>query len=435
MMKYQDAIEFIEECNKLGSIPGLESITELTRLFGSPQDFLKFIHISGTNGKGSTLAYISTVLKIAGYKVGRYISPTIYEYRERFQINGRMMSKKDLVNYLEIAKEYCEQMVALGYHHPTSFEIETAIAFQYFKDNNCDIVVLETGMGGLLDATNLIKTTIVSVITPVSMDHMQYLGNTITDIARQKAGIIKEHVDIVTLQTDVEALNTINKVSLYKHAPITIVEIKDAKKVKYGLNIQSFCYHGEDYKISLAGTYQIENAMLSVSVLKLIESKKLLERDIKEDIIKRGLLETKWDGRFTIIGKRPYFIVDGAHNEAASKQVADSIDFYFTNKRKIYIMGMFRDKEYEKVIKNTVSKADQIITVKTPNNSRALDAYELAACVRNYNENVTAVDSLEEAVEISYLFADKESVIIAFGSLSFLGKLISIVEKHKVIRS
>ncbi len=427
-MKYKEAVEFIEECNKLGSVPGLVSIRELTKLLGNPQDDLRFIHIAGTNGKGSTLSYISTVLQMAGYKVGRYISPTIFEYRERFQINRKIMSQKDLAHYMEIVKEKCEEMVATGQMHPTSFEIETAIAFQYFKDKECDVVVLETGMGGLLDATNLIQTTVISVITPVNMDHMQYLGDSIVDIARQKAGIIKEKTDVVTLQNNLEALQTINEVSQCKNAPITVVNKNEACKIKYGLKKQSFRYLGKDYKISLAGTCQIENAMLAISALNVINDKKLLKKKISDEDIKRGLLETKWDGRFTIIGEKPYFIVDGAHNEAASRQLAESIDFYFTNKRKIYIMGMFRDKEYEKVIQNTVSKADQVITVKTPNNDRALDAYELAKCVEVYNKNVTASSSLEEAVEISYLLADKDSVIIAFGSLSFLGKLIQIVK-------
>ena len=439
-MNDKETLEFIEECNKLGSVPGLDSIIELTKRLGNPQDFLKFIHIAGTNGKGSTLSFISTVLSTAGYKVGRYISPVIMEYRERFQINGKIISKSNLNSYMEIIKEICDQMVLDGYSHPTSFEIETALAFLYFKEQKCDVVVLETGMGGLLDATNLITTTIISVITSISMDHMQFLGNTLTEIAFHKAGIIRNNTNVVTVEQDDEVWKVLEKICKDKQAPFTIVEKKDISHIKYGINKQSFDYEKEHYEIALAGTYQIENATLALKTLQIIKENGLLkdiDKKVKltEEKIKKGLFATQWKGRFTIIGKKPVFIVDGAHNEAASIQFAKSMDFYFTNKRKIYIMGMFRDKECEKVIENTVHSASQIITVATPGNARALPAYELAQIVKEYNINVTVADSLEEAVEMSYLFADKDSVIAAFGSLSYLGDLMTIIEKQKIIRS
>ena len=433
-------LEFIEECNKLGSKPGLLSITELTRQLGNPQDSLKFIHIAGTNGKGSTLSFLSTTLTKAGYKVGRYLSPVIFEYRERFQINGKMISKKDLNIYMERIKEACEKMTAQGYAHPTSFEIETALSFLYFKEKNCDVVVLETGMGGLLDATNIITTTIISVITSISMDHMQFLGQSLKEIAGQKAGIIKENTDVITVSQDDTVMQVLRQVSKEKKAELIVADKKDISHIHYGIYKQSFTYQKVSYEISLSGMYQIENAYLSLRVLQRIREKHLLgitssNEKLTDAVIGKGLFETQWKGRFTIIGKKPFFVVDGAHNEAASLQLTKSVDFYFTNKRKIYIMGMFRDKECEKVVQNTVTEADQVITVTTPFNNRALPGYDLARIVKEYNPNVTVADSLEEAVEMSYLFADKDSVIIAFGSLSYLGALMTIVENHKIIRS
>jgi len=193
-MTQKEADLFIEKLQLLGSVPGLHSISVLCEKLGNPQDKLSFVHIAGTNGKGSVLAYLSETCKAAGYKVGRYSSPTISDYRERFQINGRMISKKDLCSYLERIKEACELIVAEGENHPTAFEVETALAFLYFKEKECDIVILECGMGGELDATNIIKTAKVAVLTSISKDHTAFLGNTIEEIAAHKAGIIKRRM-------------------------------------------------------------------------------------------------------------------------------------------------------------------------------------------------------------------------------------------------
>lgn len=432
-MKEKEAMEYIENLNRFGSVLGLDNMRYLLERLGNPQDKLSFVHIAGTNGKGSVLAYVSTILQQAGYRVGRYISPTIKDYRERIQYNGRMISKKDLCVYVERVKEACDAMTAEGLAHPTPFEVETAMGFLYFLDKNCDIVVLETGLGGRLDATNVIRNTIASVITSISMDHMGFLGNTLEEIAKEKCGIIKEGSAVITCKQKEEAATVIFETCKLLNCDLTVADIENAKGIKYGIERQRFTY--KEYKnleISLAGTVQIENALLAVEVIAALGKKGF---PVKEKALRDGLIKTRWDGRFQVVSKKPYFIVDGAHNEDAAKKLAESIRFYFTNKKIIYIMGVLRDKEYEKVVEHTYSYAEYIITVTPPNNARALHAYELAQTVQKYQPNVTAADSLEEAVEMAYLLSDKESIIMTFGSLSFLGKIIDIVANRRAIRS
>jgi len=438
-MKYEEAIAYIEECNKLGSIPGLDSVRALTGALGNPQDELKIIHIAGTNGKGSVSSFIGTVLQRSGYKVGRYISPTIYTYRERFQINGRMIGKEALGKAMEVVKQACDTLVINGKPHPTSFEIETALAFYFFQKRGCDVVVLETGMGGTLDATNIIKNPLLCVLTSISMDHMQYLGDSLAEIAANKCGIIKDECTVVSTVQKEEAECVIKEVCAAKKAKLVFADASLAefdnlgKKGAPSLEKQAFIWEGERYEISLLGKYQIENAVIAIKAL--MELQAMGYDKITSKKIKEGLLLTQWKGRFTLIASKPYFVVDGAHNVDAAKKLIRSIQFYFTNRRIVYIMGMFRDKEYEKVIQITAPLASQIITVATPGNPRALPAVELAQAVSKVNPNVTCADSLEEAVEMSYLFADKESVIIGFGSLSFLGDLMNIVENNRTVRS
>lgn len=432
-MKYEEAMEYIEECNALGSVPGLESIKRLTGMLDNPQEKLTFIHVAGTNGKGSVSSFIAGGLKTAGYKVGRYISPTIFTYRERFQINDRMISKKELGELMEHVKEACDRIVAEGHPHPTSFEIETALSFLYFVKKECDVVVLETGMGGRLDATNIIPSPKLCILTSISMDHMQFLGDTLADIAVEKCGIIKMGTTVISTKQSEEAMEAAAKTCEERNAELIVADSSQVTKVKQGLEKQFFIYDGVKYEISLSGTYQIENAVLAVRALKWL-SKNGFEK-VNETKIVKGLQGTVWKGRFSVISKKPYFIVDGAHNVAAAEKLAESIRFYFTNRRIVYIMGMFRDKEYEKVIRITAPLASQVITVAAPGNPRALPALDLAVAVREVNPHVTSADSLEEAVEMSYLFADKDSVIIAFGSLAFLGQLMTIVEGNQTVRS
>lgn len=429
-MKYKDALEYMENIQTKGIVPGLDSIRALCKQLGNPQDTLSFLHIAGTNGKGSTLAYLSTILAKAGYVVGRYSSPAILEYRERFQVNGKMISQKDFGNLMEKVRAACEDMVAQGLSQPTAFEVETALAFLYFAEKKCQLVVLETGMGGTLDATNLIETTLISVITSISMDHMGFLGKTIEQIAAHKAGIIKPGKPVVTTRQQPEVFAVISKAAESKQATLTVSDDSQIQNAKTGLAKQTFDY-GEFKKleITLSGTYQLQNCALALDVI--LELRKQGYR-ISEKAIRQGLKETTWPGRFTVLSKQPLLIADGAHNEDAAKKLRESIDFYFTNKRIVYIMGMLKDKECEKVIAHTCDRADQIITLTPPENKRALPAYELAGLIQEINPNVTAASSVEEALEMALLLTTKEDVIIAFGSLSYLGRLMRIVEAGKV---
>lgn len=433
-MNYREAMQYVDELRPLGSVMGLETMHCLCARLGNPQDRLKFVHIAGTNGKGSALAYISTIMQEAGYRVGRYISPTVKDYRERFQVNGREITQSGLCKYLEPVKEAAERMVAEGMAHPTLFEVETAVAFLYFLDKECDLVVLETGLGGALDATNVVNTTLAAVFASISMDHMEILGESLEEIALAKAGIIKNRCYVISVKQEPEVMKILRQSALIKKGKFFTADISRAKRIRYGVTKQSFDYDRyKDLEISMPGQFQIENAVLAVeTVLALVRC----GFKVPEGKLRQGLFETRWPGRFDIIAKRPLFIADGAHNEDAAKKLAESIRFYFTNRKIIYIMGMLKDKEYDKVIRHTYALASHIITVTPPIRERALPALELAQAVREYHGAVTAADGVQEAVEIAYLLAgkDKDVVIIAFGSLSYLGELMDIVGHRDTIR-
>ena len=430
-MDYQETLRYIESLKGLGIVPGLAGMEALCRELGNPQEALSFVHIAGTNGKGSVLAYVSNTLKCAGYKVGRYLSPVITNYLEKIQIGGRSITREELCRCMEAVKEACGRVTAGGLPHPTLFEVETAAAFLYFKEKQCDIVVLETGMGGREDATNLIQNTKAAVLTPISMDHMQFLGKTLTEIASHKAGIIKNGCYVITAAQDFDVMTLLEREAQTKGCPLIVAD--RISQIRYGLEKQSFSYvdaFGHKYsrlEISLAGKYQIENAALAVEVISCLGQ---LGFPVEESRLRQGLFTAKWPGRFEILGRRPLFVMDGAHNEDAAKKLAESVRFYFTNKRIIYIMGMLRDKEYEKVIAQTYAYADQIITLTPPENPRALPALTLAEALREYHPRVTAAGSLEEAVEMAFLLAGREDVILAFGSLSYLGRLKAVVRKR-----
>ena len=424
-MTWQETLDYIEDLQQYGSVPGLDNMYRLCEKLNHPEEKLKFVHIGGTNGKGSVLALISETLKEAGYRVGRYISPTIFEYRERIQINGRKITKKDLAHEMSIMKEICESLVEEGKPHPTVFEIETAICFHYFLQKECDIVVLECGMGGLLDATNVIQNTMVEVFASISYDHMAILGKTLGEIATQKAGIMKPGSRAVALKGEEEVEQVLLQKAKEVQIPLTFADTSKARGIKSTLEKQTFTYkEHKNVAITLAGRYQIDNAVLALEALDALT---LAGLSIPEKAVQKGFLKALWPGRFQVIAKKPYFIADGAHNRDGAAKLAQSVQFYFTNKRIIYIMGMLRDKEQEEVLKVTAPYAEQILTIPTKG-ARGLSSYDLACMARDYHERVTSLDSVQEAVELAYLMADKDTIIIAFGSLSFLGELIPLVE-------
>ena len=433
-MNYREAMEYIEQLKPLGSVMGLESIRSLCRRLGNPQNRLKFVHIAGTNGKGSVLSYISTVLQAAGYKVGRYISPAVLDYRERFQVDGRMITQSGLCKYLEAVRKAAQEMVEAGETHPTLFEVETAAAFLYFLDKGCDIVVLETGLGGSLDATNVIDTTVAAVFTSISMDHMEILGESLEQIALAKAGIIKNKCYVISAKQQPEVMKVLRQAAAFRRAKFFTADAAKAKHVKSGVTKQHFSYDKyKNLEISMLGQFQIENAVVAVETITMLGR---CGFPVPEEKLREGMMQAKWPGRFQVIGKKPFFIADGAHNEDAARKLVESIRFYYPDRKIIFIMGMLRDKEYDKVICITFALAKHIITVTPPIRERALSAYELAQAAGEYHDSVTVADSVQEAVEIAYLLAgeDKDTVIIAFGSLSYLGELMNIVEHRDTIR-
>lgn len=433
-MSYQETMDYIDSLQVYGSVPGLTNICNLCEKLGNPQENLKFVHIAGTNGKGSVLCLTSAVLRKAGYRTGCYVSPTIFDYRERIQINGRLIPKKDLCLYMTKMKKVCEELVKEGKPQPTPFEIETALAFLYFKEKKCDIVVLETGMGGELDATNIIRNTIVAAFVSISFDHMEFLGNTLQDIAKAKAGIIKPECIAVTVKQEPEVMQALEEKCRKSGVMLRLADPELAVHRKSTLGKQKFNYKEiKDITISLMGGYQIDNAVTALEALMALKDKGI---KISEKAMYQGFSEAGWPGRFEMLCKKPIFIADGAHNRDGAKRLADSVRFYFTNRRIIYIMGILRDKEQAEIIKNTCSYAEQILTVPTQG-KRGLSSYELACEVQKFHSNVTALDSVEEAVELSFLLADADTVIIAFGSLSYLGRLITAVrnrDKKKEIK-
>lgn len=423
-MDYRTARGYIDEASRFGGEIGLETITKFLERLGNPQDDLKFIHIAGTNGKGSVGAYLASVLKEADYKVGRFISPTLYEYRERIQINGEYISEEDFAAMMDIVAPVLEDLKAKGEPLPSPFEIETALSFLYYREKKCDFVLLECGMGGRKDATNVVKTTVLAVITSISMDHMEYLGNTIKEIAQEKAGIIKPGATVVTCLQAPEAAIAIEKACREGGNLLAVGKAYNAKVVDFDLEHITFTYFDRTLTIHLAGSHQLENAVLALTAVQALI---FAGYEISEEQICAGFENARWSGRFSILHRDPFFIVDGAHNPDAAKKLKKSIHMYFPGKRLIFLMGMFKDKQYEEIAAMMAPIADQIVAMETPDNPRALAAQELAQVLRKHNPNVTVASSLQDAVDKGFALANKEDVIVAFGSLSFTGELTEIV--------
>ena len=426
-MNYKEARVYLDEVSKYGSVLGLESMRELLRRLGDPQNELKFIHISGTNGKGSVLAYLSTILSGAGYRTGRYISPTLFSYRERIQVDGEYIEKESLACHVTAIAAAAEDMQKAGLSSPTVFEIETALAFLYFKEKRCDIVTLEVGCGGLLDATNVITTTLMEVIASISMDHTDLLGDTLAKIAAQKAGIIKPDTMVVSAQQKSEAAQVIEDTCKEQHCTLQMVDESKISNVHYGADGQTFSYKTwENVAISLAGSYQIKNAALA---LEGVEALRKLGYALSDQQVREGLLHTAWRGRFTTLRRDPTVIIDGAHNPAAALELKESLERYFPGKTLYFVMGMFKDKDYAQVIDLTAPLARHIITVVTPGNPRAMPARELAEAVGKVNPSVEWADSVAHGVEKALAMAGKEDAVIVFGSLSFLGEAADAVNE------
>ena len=425
-MNYEEAMNFIQNTNKFGSVLGLDNIRELLERLGNPQDQLRVVHIAGTNGKGSTLAFLAGIFRESGYRAGRYVSPASFSYEERFRINEENISKKDLCFYMEKIKNVAEEMVKDGLSHPTMFEIETALSFLYFLDKKVDVVLLETGMGGRLDATNVVKKPIATVIASIGMDHMQFLGDTLEKIASEKAGIIKEGCPVISYDNTKEVNEVIKNKAKQMHAKVTFVNSAGIRVLQESLNGESFSYRSSDgrwyekIEIPLLGRHQINNAALALETLNVIKNYYCISDFQTED----GMRKTIWRGRIEILEREPMVICDGAHNPDGAKSLLSFLQNNFTNQRLIYIMGVLSDKDYEQMVHILAPAADKIYTV-APDNPRALSSRELCNCISKYHQNVEERQRLAECLSEVRQKAEKDDVIIICGTLSFQNELIN----------
>ena len=415
-MTYDEAVEFADSTKKYGSILGLESIRNLMQELGNVQEQLHIIHVAGTNGKGSVCAFLSAALTEAGYRVGRYNSPAVFERREVFRIGETMISKEEYAAVFERVQKACEALIKRGCSHPTVFEVETAAAFLWFYEKKCDLVLLETGMGGETDATNLITHPVCSVLTSIGMDHMQYLGNTIEEIAKVKAGIIKKGCPVVALKQGDSVCEVIKNKAEECGSRCVLVEVPQYMQEApiWGTTLQDV--HYGSVHTALGGIWQRENLSLALAVLKLLEESGY---PITKEAVQSGIAKTIWHGRYEVLQTEPLFIIDGAHNPIAAKRLKETIEKDFTNREIIYIIGVLADKEHEKMLRLLLPGAKAVFTV-TPDSPRALDGEILAKEARKYADNIWHVPDIGKAVKMAKETAKESDVILAVGSLSYL---------------
>ncbi len=463
----EETQEFLKEREKLGSVLGLDSIRELMQELGNVQERLSVIHVAGTNGKGSVCAMISSILQEAGYRVGMYTSPAVFERREQYQVNGQPVSEQEFAELMTDIKKACERMEERGVY-PTLFEVETAAAFLYFYRRRCQAVLLETGMGGAMDATNIIRKPSVSVLTSISMDHMKFLGNSIEEIARQKAGIIKENSFAAAVRPRQEQVRKVlEEICQKKHTELVYTEKEKAEDVHVesvsfdkekekaeDIHVESgvsfdkekeqpedraqnfLCFSYGDYgklRLSMTGAYQTENSICAIKAIELLRKQGW---KITNEQVKKGLEQARWEGRFSRLCREPLVVMDGAHNEDAAKKLRETLKMGFTNYKIIYIIGVLADKEYDKILKIMTPLAWKVFTV-TPNHPRAFDGALLAERAEAYHSDVRFCGTVSEGLEQAFACAKsktagEKAMILAFGSLSYLGEIREIVRRNRL---
>ncbi len=422
-MNYKEAREYIHTINWEFCKPGLERIKELCQGLGNPQNNLKFIHVAGTNGKGSFCSMLSSVLTEAGYKTGLYTSPYIKCFNERMAINKESISNEELVEITKRVKLVADKMK----EKPTEFELVTAIALEYFKQNKCDYVVLECGLGGRLDSTNIVKTTVLSVITGISLDHVSILGDTIEKIASEKAGIIKEGIPCLWCGESKEAEQIIKKKAEEQNAELFLVNHNSIKINEATLDGTCFDFEGyKDIKIKLLGTYQPINASNVLTAIEILKSKGL---KIQESHVRQGLEKTSWSARFERILNTPPMIFDGGHNAEGVFSAVESIERYFPDEKVYIITGVMRDKDYNVIAKRVSQVADKVFTV-TPDNPRALSAKDYAQVYSSLGVDSQPFDNALSAVK-ACIFEAKQSnkAIICLGSLYMYKEIVDCLNK------
>ncbi len=371
-MKLQEAIAYIDNYTWSTSRMGLDRTFELLARLGNPQDELRFVHVAGTNGKGSTCAMTERILRAAGYRTGFYPSPYIEDFRERIQVNGIYISEEALTRLTERVAVVADAMS----DHPSQFELITAIGMLYFKEQNCDIVVLEVGLGGALDSTNVIQAPLAAVITNIGLDHTEYLGDTVEQIAKTKAGIIKPGTHAVSYRQCDKVEAVLRADCAEKNVPITCAD--DVQELSHSLLGQRFAYKGKEYNLSLLGHHQLNNA---ATVLELMEVLRQQGYKISYEAECEGLEQVEWHARFEVLSKEPLFILDGGHNPQCAEALTESIREYVADpdrgERVTFLIGMLADKDYDTTLKLLKPYGAHYVCI-TPDSPRALPAAELA---------------------------------------------------------
>ena len=427
-MRYEEAMKYITEVGNFGSNYGLERTYKLLEYLSNPEKDLKFIHIAGTNGKGSTTSMIAEILMGAGYKVGMYTSPFIEEFEERIQINRNNIPKEKLASLMDEVKSAVDKVIEDGYSHPTEFEIITVLMLLYFKKENIDFGVIEVGLGGTLDSTNVI-TPVLQVITSISFDHTNLLGNTLEEIAREKAGIIKSGIPTVIYPQKVEALKVIENKCSEMNSKLYIANCDNFKfenVVNEDRPYQLLKYNNEvDILLPLLGEHQITNLSVAMTAIEVLNNINIT--NILLDSIVKSIKKVKWKGRLEVLSKNPYVVIDGAHNIQGIETLSRNIKKYFKYENLYLILGILADKDVQEMIKVIAPMAKKIYAV-TPNSIRAELAEDLKREIIKYNENCEAYDDYKEAYLTAINDANENDFVLASGSLYMIGDMRKIIK-------
>lgn len=421
-MTYTEALDYIHGISWLGSKPGLSRTQELLRRLGNPEEKLKFVHVAGTNGKGSTSCCIASVLQAAGYRVGLNISPYILRFNERIQINGEQISDEALAALVEEIRPVAEAME----DHPTEFELITALALLYFYREHCDIVVLEVGLGGELDSTNVIPCPEVAVIAALGLDHTQVLGPTIRHIARAKAGIIKDGGEVVSYGGNEEADEVIRAAAERHHSRLTEMDLTRMTSLRSDLTENVFiCEPYGELHLSLLGQYQLRNACLAVTALEALRRRGW---EIGTDALRRGFASARWPGRFELLSRDPVFLLDGSHNPHGMSATAESLKAFFPDGGIHFLVGAMADKDVRGMTRMLWPLAASFTAVR-PENARSMDAEELRGILAESGRESSAAPTVEEGVRSVLEKAKNGGAACALGSFYFSADVRAAVEK------
>ena len=414
LMTKEQAIAYIEDFTWSTTRLGLDRTRELLEKMGNPQKKLKFIHVAGSNGKGSTCAMLDSILRSAGYKTGLYTSPYIQDFCERMQINGENIPDDELASITDDVRVYADSME----DHPSQFELVTAIAMEYFARNHVDIVVLEVGMGGLLDSTNVIDAPEVAIITNIGLEHTEYLGNTIAEIAANKAGIIKPGCSVVCYDGPDDAVQVVKETCEKNWVPLTMADLSQLHPISRSLDGQLFDY--KDWKkvhLNLLGDYQLRNASVVLETVEVLWSRGW---HLTDEQVREGLSHVSWPARFEILNRKPLFILDGGHNPQCAGALAESIRDLLPDQKVVFLTGVLADKDYQDMMKLVLPYAQEFVTL-TPLNDRALSAEKLADYLNSLGVQATPAEDIASGLNLALKKAGENGIVVSFGSLYMAG--------------